>query len=210
MTRRLPLRDRVPDMNWTDIYRQLERSRKAMDVQAGNDRKQQEDILRERATSLAKAASSAERSGSPNDFIEVLVFQAGGERYAFETTYVGQVCPMSPITYLPGLPDYVVGIIAVQGQVLSVIDLRSLLDLPLSGITEPEAIVLLRGEAMEFGILAEAILGLERYRVESLQPGLPTLANTEKTYLRGVTMDRTAILDAVQLLSDARLVVDVD
>ncbi|KRB79554.1 hypothetical protein ASE07_25445 [Noviherbaspirillum sp. Root189] len=177
---------------------------------AGNDRDRQEKILRERAASLAATTSSAEPAGSSNDSIEVLVFQVAGERYAFETAYIGKVCPMLPVTYIPGVPDYVVGIIAVYGDVLSVIDLRSLLDLPLSGLAEPEAIVVLRGESMEFGILAEAILGLERYPLESLQPNLPTLANIEKTYLKGVATDRTAVLDAVQLLSDARLVVDID
>jgi purine-binding chemotaxis protein CheW len=140
--------------------------------------------------------------------IEVLVFHAAGERYAFETTHIAQVCPMLPVTAIPGVPDYVVGIAGVQGEVLSVVDLRSLLDLPLVRLAEPNAIIVLKGEALEFGILAEDIVGIERYPEAALERMPATLADKQKTYLKGVSADRTAILDARQLLSDPRLAVD--
>ena len=195
-------------IDWEEVRRRIEQSRQAMEDLNDTDPDRQEQILAERAVALARAVTPSERAVPSGDRIEVLVFQAAGERYAFETAHVAQVTPILPITAIPGVPDFVVGIVAAQGDVLSVIDLRSLLDLPLSNLTEPNAIILLRGETMEFGVLAEAIAGVERYPRASLETELPTLANIEKTYLKGVTPDRTAILDAEQLLADPRMVVE--
>lgn len=195
-------------IDWDEIHRRLERGRQAIESLDGGDREQQERILRERAAAMANSASRARQAAAPWQGIEVLVFQAAGERYAFETAHVAQVFPILPITPIPGVPDYVVGIMAVEGEVLSVIDLRSLLDLPLSRLAEPSAIIVLKGETLEFGVLAEEIIGIERYPAEALECALPTLADKQKTYLRGVSADRTAILDVQQLLSDPRLAVD--
>jgi purine-binding chemotaxis protein CheW len=139
----------------------------------------------------------------------VIEFTSAGERYAFETAHVAQVYPVGPITVIPGVPDFVVGIIAAQGNVLPVIDLRMFLNLPLSSLAEPAAIVVLAGEDMETGILAEEILGIRRYSADSLEYELTVPDSVRSTYLLGVTLGRTAILDASRLLSDPRLVVDM-
>jgi purine-binding chemotaxis protein CheW len=194
-------------VDWTEMRRRLDESRRTIDRLSGNDPESREQMLRERARKLAQiesrtvAAATVER-------IEVLAFHVGGERYAFEAHRVAQVFPISPITAIPGVPDFVVGIVASGGAVLSVIDLRSLLDLPLAGLQDPTAIIVLRSETMEFGILAESIVGIEHYPLHALEHALPTLSNIEKTYLKGVAPDRTAILDTDRLLSDPRLVVD--
>lgn len=199
---------RRDNIDWSEVHRRLERFRHAVEGLNDNAPERQEQILRERAAGLAKAPADAAPALPPEQSIEVLVFQAAGERYAFDTAHVDQVHPMLPITALPGVPDFVVGIILVEGEALSVLDLRSLLDLPLSRLAEPAAIIVLRNETMEFGVLAEEILGIERHAEAALERALPTLADTAATYLKGVAMDRTAILDAELLLSDPRLVVE--
>lgn len=195
-------------IDWNEIRQQLEKSRQAIDDLAGNDRVLQEKILRERAVALASAASPAASEAVTGGGIDVLAFRVAGERYAFETSHVAQAYPMLPVTVIPGVPDFIVGIVAARGDVLSVIDLRSLLDLPLARLEEPGAIIVLQSEEMAFGILADEILGVERYATDALEPALPTLDKIEKTYLKGVAPDRTAILDAERLLSDPGLVID--
>jgi purine-binding chemotaxis protein CheW len=202
-------RNGAAKMGWPEIHRRLQLAHNTIESLTGSDQSRNEQILRERAASLASAAPRVQPAFSSGRSIEVIEFASAGERYAFETAYVAQVYPICPITYIPGAPNFVVGIVASQGGVLSVIDLRSFLNLPLSSLAEPTSIIVLKGEAMEFGVLAEEILGIERYPMDSVEPGLATLARAESTYLKGVTSGRTAILDANQLLSDPRLVVDI-
>jgi purine-binding chemotaxis protein CheW len=195
--------------DWEWMHRRLDAVHSAVETLIEPDQDRQEQILRERAIRLAKAHPQTASAVDSVDRIEVLAFTAAGERYAFEASYVAQVCPVPAITPIPGVPNFVVGIVAIQGNVVSVIDLRTLLRLPLSGLTEPTSMIVLKSATMEFGILADEILGIERYAMESLERNLPTLANTDTTYLKGVTAGRTAILAAEQLLSDSRLTIDI-
>jgi len=193
--------------DWPELHRRLARSREGIEGLVEPGRKQQERVLRERTLSLAKAAAWSAQVLPEREEIAALVFQAGGERYAFEATHVSLVLSMSPVTPIPGVPKFVVGIVAAQGEVLTVIDLRVLLDLPLASLAEPKSIVVLKGAAMEFGVLAEEILGMERYPAAALTQGSPALTNNDALYLKGVTPDRTAILNAEQLLSESSPVI---
>ena len=195
--------------DWDELHRRLACSREAIEELVDPGREQQERILRERALNLAKAARSGQALPAGEE-IDVLAFQAAGERYAFEAAHVSQILPMSSVTPIPGVPKFVVGIVAAQGEVLAVIDLRVLLDLPLAKLAEPKSIVVLKGAAMEFGILAEEILGMERYPAAVLTQGSPALTNNDALYLKGVTPDRTAILNAEQLLSESSPVIVAD
>jgi purine-binding chemotaxis protein CheW len=196
------------DTDWEDLRRRLANSDRAIDALINPDRRQQAQILGQRVADLAQVSLHPPRADASDEVLEVLVFESAGERYALEASRVAQVCPMSPVTVIPGVPGFVVGIVPHHGNVLSVIDLRSLLNLPLSRLADPAAIIVLESETMAFGILAESIVGVERYTLASLQQAWPALANIEKTYLKGVAPDRTAILDAERLLSDPRLIVD--
>jgi purine-binding chemotaxis protein CheW len=210
MTAEHTQRNGAAQTDWDDINRRLERVRSAIEdlTEPGPERQQQ--ILRERAVGLARIAIRAEPAVPAASSIEILEFISGGERYAFETEYVARVLPVCAITPIPGTPDFVVGIITAEGDVLSVVDLRSLLDLPINRLTEPTSIIVLKSDTMEFGILAEEVLGIERFPLESIDRELPKLTNIADTYLKGVSATRTAILDADQLLSDPRLVVETN
>lgn len=192
-------------VDWNSVRERVQRAAEALsDTACARDEEQR--ILRERVALLAKPAKHSESAAS-GETIDVLVFVAGGERYGFETGEVAQVFPMLPITPIPGAPGFVVGVAVANGEVLSVIDLRSLLDLPLVRLVEPTAVVMLRSATMEFGLLVDEIVGIQRYQRTDLEVALQTLGGIEKTYLHGVAPDRTAILDAARMLDDPRLVV---
>jgi len=60
---------------------------------------------------------------------------------------------------------------------------------------------------MMFGILADAILGVRRIALAGIQPSLPTLTGIREKYLKGITPERTVVLDAGKLLADEDIVV---
>jgi purine-binding chemotaxis protein CheW len=197
--------DRQPGIAWDEIARRIERDLAAADPDAVSPERSRE-VLRARAAALARPAPPL-AGAADADSIEVLAFDVGGERYAVETGWVAQALPMRPLTAIPGVPNHVVGIVPFRGQVLAVLDLRSLLALPLARLAEPAGLVVLQGEAMEFALLADAIAGVQRYSRAALASSLPGLDQLRPSYLLGVAPDRTAILDAAQLLTDSTLVV---
>lgn len=190
-------------VDWDQARAALERSRRAID---GIDERDPDAVLAERARSMAAMPAPA-GTQAHEEQREVLVFSSGGERYAFDTAHIVQVSPRLPVTRIHGVPNFVVGIVAVDGEVYSVVDLRSLLQLPVARLVDPHSIILLRGPEMELGVLAEEILGVERYPAGALERALPG-QGAALSCLAGIASDGTAILDAERLLADPALVVD--
>jgi len=58
---------------------------------------------------------------------------------------------------------------------------------------------------MEFGLLADAVLGLRHIPLNDLQHSLPTLTGLRAELLKGVTSEGLVVLDAGRLLSDSRV-----
>jgi len=193
--------------DWKALSRRLETAAAALAALERADPAAQERLLAERAAALAAVAAAP--AGQPAG-VEVLAFRCGGERYAFDTAWVTRVLPLLPLTLLPGVPAHVAGITMWEGEVLAVLDLRVLLDLPLSELAEPGALIVLRGEDNRFAVLADAIDGARRFAPEDMGHSLPMLADPDASYLLGVAPDRTALLDARRLLADSTLVVNAD
>jgi purine-binding chemotaxis protein CheW len=111
------------------------------------------------------------------------------------------------MTPLPCTPSFVFGIVNIRGQILTVIDVKKFFELPDKGLTELNKVIVVRTPRLELGILADEIIGVRLIAPDELQSSLPTLTGVRAQYLRGVTSDRTVVLDVVRLLADEKLIV---
>lgn len=168
--------------------------------ETGNERLR---ILKARAAALAL---EPERD-KEEERIEIVEFLLADERYAIESTYIGEVYPLKELTHLPCTPSFVLGIINVRGKILSVIDLRTFFDLPNRGLSDLNKIIVLHDGVMEFGVLADAIIAARWIPRSDLLPSLPTLTEIRAEYLMGVTEERLVVLDGGKILSDRGIVV---
>lgn len=160
-------------------------------------------VLRDRAQRLAREPA-AEETG---ERLEVVEFLLGAERYAFETSFVREVHPLRELTQLPCTPPFVLGIMNLRGEILSVLDLCRLFDLAPRGAAELSKVIVLRSAGMEFGILADAVVGVRTILGQGVQSSLATVTGVRADYLKGVTQDHLVLLDAGKMLADRRLVV---
>lgn len=164
---------------------------------------QEQSILKARAHTLAQAPEQA----AATECIEVVTFLLAHETYGIETAYVREIHPLKDLTPLPCTPPFVVGIVNVRGQVISVIDIKKFFDLPEKGLFDLNKIIILSDGIMEFGILADAVLDVRSIPRQQIQPSLPTLTGIREQYLRGITADRLIVLDAYSLLTSCSIVV---
>ncbi|MGB7541432.1 MAG: chemotaxis protein CheW [Burkholderiales bacterium] len=191
-------------VDWREVERRLEAARARMARVWAPDPEETKRILRERAQSLAREPGKAEAG---DEHIEVIEFVLAFESYAIETRYVREVEPLDNLTPLPCTPAFVLGIVNIRGEILSVVDLRKFFELPEKELTDLNKVIVLQSETMLFGILADAITGVCSVLVAEIQPSLPTLTGIREKYLRGVTAERTVILDGQKLLADEKIVV---
>lgn len=162
------------------------------------------EILRSRARALAQTRQTPKVAGSE---LEVLEFKLAHERYALESRHVEEVHDLRDLTPLPCTPPFIRGIVNIRGRIVPVLDLKKFFDLPEQGITDLHRIVLVRGDDLELGLLADVIVGVHTIAADSLQPSLPTLTGIRADYLRGVTEERLVVLDLPRILSDPKIVV---
>jgi len=64
----------------------------------------------------------------PVERTQIMVFALNGVRYAVEMDYVGEVALNPDVTRVPGLPDWVLGVTNLHGDIVSVVDLSRFLE----------------------------------------------------------------------------------
>lgn len=190
-------------IDWDAVRDRLATVERGLADQFAPSPDRQREILQTRARALAREAPAA-----PGERCEVLEFILAQEHYAIESAWVSEVVPLRELTPLPGLPAFVLGIIHLRGQVVSVLDLKKFFDLPDKGLTDLNKVIVLSDGTMRFAILADLILGVRSLLLADLQPPLATLTDIRADYLMGVTRQREVVLDGRKLLSDPAIVVN--
>ena len=204
MKRKPATEKQAASIDWSAIQRRLETAQAALEQGLTPTPEEQKRILKARASALARAPKGEDTTTAR---IEVVEFLLAYERYGLELPYVREVYPLKELTSLPCTPPFVVGIINVRGRLLSVLDIKNFFDLPAKGLTDLNKVIIVHDPSMEFGILADALLGVRSIPIEEIQASLPTLTGIREEYLKGVTKDRLVILDAGRLLSDKKIIV---
>jgi purine-binding chemotaxis protein CheW len=161
-------------------------------------------VLKERARKLAQ---KAEEDRTAEDSLEVIELMLAHERYAIEVQYVREVYPLKDLTPVPCTPSYILGILNVRGQVISVTDIREFFDLPKKQVTDLLRVLVVDNHSMELGIVADAVLGQRKIELSAIHSGMVSMGTVRGDFVRGVTKDRLIVLDAEKLLSDKAIIV---
>jgi purine-binding chemotaxis protein CheW len=185
----------------------MERGRVSGEIRSMPSEGEQKKILAARAKALSRQPEKEEPAAGR---IEIVEFVLAQERYGIELSYIGEIYPLQDLTEIPCTPPFVLGVMNVRGNIISVIDMRKFFQLTDNGLSDLNKVIIVRNDTMEFGILADAILGVRWLSLARLLPSLPTLTDVRSDYLKGVTGDRLVVLDGGKILSDRGIVVHED
>jgi len=162
-------------------------------------------ILKNRAIAMAQVPVQKKEESV---IIEVIAFTLVTEIYGIESVFVKEVYTLTDFTPLPGVPSYIFGIINVRGQILPVIDLKKFFNLPEKGLGELNKVIILSNGQMEFGILADMVLGTQAIELEDIQEVPPTVTGIGENYLKGITKEHIVLLEAENILNDEKVIVN--
>jgi purine-binding chemotaxis protein CheW len=191
-------------IDWSEIHNRLEATRQALLYGTALTVEEKHTILKGRARLLAQVPQQV---AAAQEFLEIVEFRLAAETYGLESAFIREVYPLKDFTPLPGVPSFVLGIVNVHGQILSIIDLKKFFDLSEKGIGQLNKLIILENGQMSFGILVDEILGAHRIALDTIQAVPPTLSGTGAEYLRGVTIERIIVLDAEKILNDEKIIV---
>ena len=190
--------------DWIEMKRRLQDAQSAVERKFTPSAEETRRILKARARALARESAKTETT---DERLEVLEFSLADEKYGIESSYVREVFSLKELTALPCTPSFVLGLVNVRGQILSVIDIKKFFDLSDKDRTGRNEVIVVHTDRLELGILADAVLGVSLIPLTDLQPSLPTLTGVRADYLRGVTKEPMVVLDGQKLLSSPKLIV---
>ncbi len=163
------------------------------------------DIERERLRQRARQYAIASTSDDPAEQSETLLtFNLGTERYGIDVMLVRGVRAEQQITPVPGVPSFYRGVINMRGQIVTVLDLRYLLNVGNPEThTPPTEVMITQANGLRLGLLAHKVNGVESIPRSAISPidHLP--------YSQGVTTERLIVLNLQRLFEDPRLMVGV-
>jgi purine-binding chemotaxis protein CheW len=198
-------RTRAGKINWQEVRRRLARATAATDEALRLSPERARVVMEERARLLARVPAAVAPAA---EMVEFVTFVLANERYGIETRYVREAVRFVDVTPVPGAPDFLRGVANLRGDILAVIDLRKLFNLPQPGVTDRASILILGGEHAEFGIVVDAAQEVLTLPTEEILPAPDVVAGIARAYLRGVTRDALIVLNGAVLLQDARLFID--
>ena len=134
-----------------------------------------------------------------------VTFQLENEVYGVNVMQVQEVLRYTEIAPVPGAPDYVLGIINLRGNVVTVIDTRLKFGLTPAEVTDSSRIIIIEAEKQVVGILVDSVAEVVYLKASEIDPA-PSVGTEESArFIQGVSNrkeDLLILVDLNKLLSD--------
>jgi purine-binding chemotaxis protein CheW len=142
-----------------------------------------EEILRRRADELAIATDEAEVEAG----LSLLLFRITDEWYAVEAKDVREIFQDYVVTPVPCVPDFVLGVVNVRGEILSVTDPAVMMGLGAVGAGEPGALpaVVISSDDVATAIVVDEIGDIAEVVVGELEPPISGIDRAQAAFVAG-------------------------
>lgn len=128
-----------------------------------------------------------------------VTFRLGEEKYGINVMQVQEVLRITEIAPVPGAPSYVLGIINLRGNVVTVIDTRNRFGLMSRETDDQSRVVIIETEDHIIGILVDSVAEVVELRASQIETA-PNVGNEESSkYIQGVTSRDNELLILVDL-----------
>jgi len=150
------------------------------------------------------SVNSASSAGVEQE-LRWVTFRLENEKYGINVMQVQEVLRVSEIAPVPGAPDYVLGIINLRGNVVTVIDTRKRFGLIPKEMDDSTRIVIIESDDQVVGILVDSVAEVVDLRVSEMEAA-PNVGTEESAkFIQGVASHDNELLilvDLNRLLSD--------
>ena len=131
-----------------------------------------------------------------------VTFRIGEEVYGIPVNQTKEVLRVTEIAPVPGAPAYVLGIINLRGNVVTVVDMRTRLGMPYQEPTDLTRIIILEASDQVAGILVDSIREVVQLDKSAVEPA-PNTGSDADDIINGVAHHNDQLLimlDAYRML----------
>lgn len=142
---------------------------------------------------------TTQNKGSEDPILQWVTFKLENETYGINVMQVQEVLRYTEIAPVPGAPNYVLGIINLRGNVVTVIDTRDRFGLVPAEVTDNTRIVIIETDEQVVGILVDAVAEVVYLRQSEIESA-PNVGNEESSkFIQGVCHKNDELLILVEL-----------
>lgn len=146
-----------------------------------------------------KFSGQADNNQAADLVLQWVTFRLQEETYGINVMQVQEVLRYTEIAPVPGSPDYVLGIINLRGNVVTVIDTRARFGLPPAEVSDNTRIVIIEAEKQVIGILVDSVAEVV-YLKQSEIDNAPNVGTDESArFIQGVANREGELLILVDL-----------
>lgn len=149
----------------------------------------------------------ATRIGKDGRTSQVVSFRLGDEEYGVDIMTVQEIILVGCITQVPEVPEHVLGVINLRGNVIPILNLRRRFGLPERAANEATRIVVMNLHGRTVGVVVDGVSEVLRLTPEEISPPPASLAGVGKDYVLGLARRKDRLLI---LLDMARLLIGSD
>ncbi len=139
-------------------------------------------------------------NNDPDDqVLQWVTFRLEGETYGINVMQVQEVLRYSEIAPVPGAPAYVLGIINLRGNVVTVVDTRHRFGLSEGEITDNTRIVIIETDSHVIGMLVDSVAEVVYLKQSEIETA-PNVGNEESAkFIQGVCYKNNELLILIEL-----------
>ncbi len=119
---------------------------------------------------------------------KMVAFSLAGKDYSIDIMKIREISKATHFTYVPNSLPYVKGVYNLRGDIISIIDLRTMFNLPTvsSDGKQPDEIIILRLDDYLLGVIVDSIDKVVGISSETIQPPHPIFGDINIKFIQGV------------------------
>ncbi|NTS76371.1 chemotaxis protein CheW [Catenovulum sp. SM1970] len=148
---------------------------------------------------------SSDAMATDDEVLQWVTFKLDEEVYGINVMQVQEVLRYTEIAPVPGAPSYVLGIINLRGNVVTVIDTRSRFGLMSADVTDNSRIVIIEAEKQVIGILVDSVAEVVYLKASEIDTAPNVGTDESARFIQGVSNrdgELLILVDLNKLLND--------
>lgn len=136
---------------------------------------------------------------SQDPLLQWVTFRLDEEKYGINVMAVQEVLKVTEITQVPGAPDFVLGIINLRGNVVTVIDARIRFSLEQKEQDDNSRILIIEARDQIVGVLVDSVAEVVYMRASEIEPPPSVGSDDSSRFIQGVNSSGPELLILVEL-----------
>jgi purine-binding chemotaxis protein CheW len=140
------------------------------------------------------------------DFLKCLRFRVADEDYGVSLLEIREIIKPRDITEVPGMPDFVAGVLSLRGIIIPVFNLRLRLGLGANQAPGHERIIIARKQEVSVGLLVDEVYQVINLSLSAIEKAPTVLEGIDREFVSGIGRQGQRML----ILLDLEKVLDIN